>query len=185
MPCLVYLRCSVVLFDALRHLHRATMEACGITGGNQVAPVNYVFVSRPNRSMTPRQQSLVFWSVALLCLGYASVFAGLGYWLVLPFAGLEIGVLAWAFQSMRAHDADYESITIQGQRLLLEWRDAGQVDRREWNTCWTRAECVCQYQDHQCHFCVSSHGEAIELGRYLDDQGRIQLARTVRANLCS
>lgn len=159
------------------------MEACGTTGVVQDALGDYVFISRPNRSLSPRQQGVVFWSVALPSMGIASVFAGLGYWLVLPFAGLEIGLLAWAFQNLRAHDADYEAIMIQGARLILEWRDAGQVDRREWNTHWTHAECVCEHHEHKCRFCVTSHGEAIELGRYLDDQGRIKLAREVRAKL--
>ena len=159
------------------------MEARGLTGVDQSAFGDYVFVSRPNRSLRPRQQWLVFWGVAFPCLGIASIFAGLGYWLMLPFAGLEIGLLAWAFESLRAHDADFESITIQGQRLILEWCDAGRMCRREWNTYWTRAECVCEQHGHNCRLCVTSHGEAIEVGRYLDDQERIKLARAVRANL--
>ena len=159
------------------------MEACGIADANQETFGDYVFVSRPNRSLSPRQQDLVFWSVALPSMGIASVFAAFGYWLVLPFAGLEIGLLAWAFQSLRAHDSDYESLTIKGPQLIVEWCDAGKIDRREWNTHWTHAECVCEHHEHKCRFCVRSHGEAIELGRYLNDQGRIRLARAVRANL--
>jgi uncharacterized membrane protein len=159
------------------------MEARGLTGVDQSALGDFVFVSRPNRSLSPRQQGLVFWGVALPCMGIASIFAGLGYWLMLPFAGLEVGLLAWAFESLRTHDADYESITIQGQRLILEWRDAGLMCRREWNTYWTQAECVCEHDEYKCRFCVTSHGEAIELGRYLNDQGRIKLAQAVRANL--
>ena len=159
------------------------MEARGLTGVDQSALGDYVFVSRPNRSLSPRQQWLVFWGVALPCMGIASIFAGLGYRLMLPFAGLEVGLLAWAFESLRAHDADYESITIQGDHLILEWRDAGRMSRRDWNTHWTQAECVCEQNENKCRFCVKSHGEEIELGRFLDDQGRIKLAQAVRANL--
>lgn len=159
------------------------MDARGFTDVNQSAAGDYVFMSRPNRSLRPRQLRWAFWGVALPCMGIASFFAGLGYWLMLPFAGLEIGLLAWAFERMRAHDADYESITIQGQRLILEWCDAGHTCRREWNTYWTRAECVCEHHQHVCRLCVISHGEAVELGRYLDDEGRIQLAQTIRAKL--
>ena len=159
------------------------MEALGVTGVNQGALGNYVFVTRPNRSLNPRQQWLVFWGVAIPCLGIASIFAGFGYWLMLPFAGLEVGLLAWAFESLRAHDADYESITIQGDHLILEWRDASRTSRRDWNTHWTQAECVCEQNENKCRFCVKSHGEEIELGRFLDDQGRIKLAQAVRANL--
>lgn len=125
----------------------------------------------------------MFWSVAIPCLGIASIFAGLGYWLMLPFAGLEVGLLAWAFESLRTHDQDYESIAIQGDRLILEWREAGHTRRRELNTHWTQAQCVCEKNNNNCRFCVSAHGEAIELGRYLNDQGRIKLAQAVGANL--
>ena len=158
------------------------MDARSLRGVEQRSADNYQFVSCPNRSLSPRQQRLVFWGVAAPCMGIASIFAGFGYWLMLPFAGLEIGLLAWAFESLRAHDGDYESITIVGDRLSLEWRDADETRRRDLNTYWTQVECVCE-QNGNCRFCVRSHGEAIELGRYLDDQGRIKLAQAIRANL--
>lgn len=159
------------------------MEARGLLDVDHRTTVDYAFISRPNRSLNPVQQRLVFWGVAIPCMGIASIFAGMGYWLMLPFAGLEMGLLAWAFENLRAHNEDYESITIQGDRLIVECREAGQKSRREMNTHWTQAECVCEQNENKCQFCVRSHGEAIELGRYLDDQGRIKLAKAIRANL--
>jgi len=159
------------------------MEARGLRGVDQKVGEDYAFISSPNRSLNPKQQRLVFWGVAIPCMGIAIIFAGLGYWLMLPFAGFEIGLLAWAFESLRAHDGDYEAITIHGDRLVLEWREAGFTRRRELNTHWTQAECVCGQNGTRCRFCVRSHGEAIELGRYLNDHGRIKLAQAVRANL--
>lgn len=173
----------MVSFAAISHLHGPYMEARGLSDANQQTVGDYEFISRPNRSLTLKQQGFVFWAVALPCMGIASIFAGMGYWLMLPFAGFEIGLLAWAFESLRAHDGDYESITIQGNRLILEWRDAGETRRRELNTHWTQAKCVCEQTGNHCRFCVYSHGEAIELGRYLNDQGRIKLAEAVRTNL--
>lgn len=159
------------------------MDARGLRSGEQRTADNYQFVSCPNRSLTPTQQRWVFWGIAIPCLGIAVIFAGMGYWLMLPFAGLEIGLLAWAFENLRAHDRDYESISIQGDRVQLEWRDAGEVHRRELNTYWTQVECVCEQGQNRCRLSLRSHGEAIELGRYLDDQGRIKLAAAVRDNL--
>ena len=43
---------------------------------------------------------MTFWSLVILCFGTAIAFAVQGYWLVLPFAGLEIGLLAWALESL-------------------------------------------------------------------------------------
>ena len=159
------------------------MEACGLSGEDQKTLEGYEFISGPNRSLSLRQRQLAFWGVAVPCMGIALFFASLGYWLMLPFAGLEIGLLAWAFESLRVHDEDYESITIQGDRLSLAWRNAGKTHSRELNTHWTQVECVCEQGENQCRFGLRSHGETIELGRYLDDQSRIKLAKTVRATL--
>ncbi|RMG33425.1 MAG: DUF2244 domain-containing protein, partial [Gammaproteobacteria bacterium] len=60
------------------------------------APGNgeYQIVIRPDRSLT-WGQSLAFLGVMAVTLGLISLgFATLGYWLVLPFAGLELVVLA-------------------------------------------------------------------------------------------
>lgn len=159
------------------------MDAHDFREGDQYVERGYEFISCPNRSLSPKQQQLVFWSVAIPCMVIAIIFAGLGYWLVLPFAGLEIGLLAWAFENLRKHDSDYESITIHGDRLDLEWRYAGETGHRVFNTHWTQAECVCEQHENRCRFCVRSHGESIELGRFLNDQDRIKLAQTVRASL--
>ena len=159
------------------------MEACGLRGEDQKAAEGYEFVSGPNRSLSLKQRQFAFWGVAAPCMGIALFFASMGYWLMLPFAGLEIGLLAWAFESLRAHDEDYESITIRGDRLSLAWREAGATHSRELNTHWTQVECVCEQGENQCRFCLHSHGETIELGRYLDDQSRIKLAKTVQATL--
>mgnify|MGYP002336357688 FL=1 len=159
------------------------MDARGVREAGQFSGRGYEFVSCPNRSLSPKQQQRVFWVVAIPCIVIAVVFAGLGYWLVLPFAGLEIGLLAWAFERLRRHDGDYESITIDGDRLDLAWRYAGETGHREFNTHWAQAECVCEQHQNRCRFRVRSHGESIELGRFLNDQDRIKLAQSVRANL--
>ena len=47
-------------------------------------------VIRPNRSLTWRQSLFFIGLVSLLLFTVSGVFASLGYWLVLPFAGLEV-----------------------------------------------------------------------------------------------
>lgn len=159
------------------------MEALGIPGLNRRANQDYEFVSRPNRSLSPLQQRLVFWSLAIPCMGIAGFFAALGYWLMLPFAGIEVGVLAWAFENLREHDRDYESVSISGDCLRIEGHELGKTWHRELNVHWTRVDCICERGENLCRLSVRSHGETIELGRYLNDQGRMELAATLRS-LC-
>lgn len=159
------------------------MSTHGLREVDRQVGSDYEFVSCPNRSLSPKQQHLVWWGVAFPCMTIAGIFAVLGYWLVLPFAGFEIGLLAWAFGRLRTHDGDYESITIHGDRLQLAWRYAAETGHREFNTHWVHAECVCASDENRCRFRLRSHGESIELGRFLNDQDRMKLAQSVRAGL--
>lgn len=143
----------------------------------------FVFQSRPNHSLTRTQERLAFWSLAALCFAAAIGFALLGYWLILPFAGLEIGFLAWAFEVLRSRAADYETLTIEGDRVVLEWRAGRRGERREMNRQWVRVVCDCRTPGRNCHLCVRSHGRETEVGQYLSDEARLQLAATLRSKL--
>ncbi|MHB1187299.1 MAG: DUF2244 domain-containing protein [Thiobacillus sp.] len=143
----------------------------------------FVFKSRPNHSLTHPQERLVFWSLAALCFATASGFAILGYWLILPFAGLEIGLLAWAFQTLRSREGDYESLVIDGDVVVLEWHAGPRSERREMNRHWVRVACGCRTPGRNCRLSVSSHGRATEVGQYLNDEARLHLAATLRSRL--
>lgn len=143
----------------------------------------FVFHSRPQCSLTRAQERLVLGSLAALCFGVAIGFAVLGFWLVLPFAGLEIGLLAWALGALRSRERDYETLTIEGDAVVLEWRTGKRSGRREMNRQWVRVECDCAAPDRNCRLCVISHGSETEVGHYLSDEARRQLAATLRSKL--
>ena len=143
----------------------------------------FVFQSRPNHSLTSTQQRVVFWSLAAPSLGVAMGFALLGYWPILPFAGLEVGLLAWAMKELQSREADYETLTIEGDVVVLEWHAGSRGGRREMNRQWTRVECDCRAPGRNCRLSVSSHGRATVVGHYLSDEARLQLAVTLRSRL--
>jgi uncharacterized membrane protein len=155
------------------------------TGSDVVrgSPGAFVFHSYPRCALTRTQQRWFFSSLVLLCFGIATVFAVLGYWLVLPFAGLEIGLLAWALDTMRSRERDFETLMIDGDVVLLEWRTGRQGGRRELNRQWVRVECNCAASGRNCQLAVSSHGSETEIGHYLGDAARIKLALTLRNRL--
>jgi uncharacterized membrane protein len=143
----------------------------------------FVFQSRPNHSLTRAQERLAFWSLAALCFATAVSFALLGYWLILLFAGLEIGLLAWAFKALRKREGDYETLTIKGDVVVLEWHAGTQGGRREMNRQWARVVCDCSTPGRNCRLSVSSHGRETEVGQYLSDEERLKLAATLRSKL--
>lgn len=125
----------------------------------------------------------MFWSLVVVCFGAALVFAAQGYWLVLPFAGLEIGVLAWAFEALRQREHDFESIVIDHDTVVLEWRQGEQQGRRELNRLWSQLECVCRAPGRDCHVHIRSQGCETELGRFLNDEARVKLAHSLQMQL--
>ena len=143
----------------------------------------FVFHSRPHCSLTRAQERLVFRSLAALCLAVAIALALLGFWPVLPFAGLEIGLLAWALEAQRRREDDYETLVIDGDALVLEWRIGRRSGRREMNRQWARVVLACSAPGRNCRLCVISHGSETEVGHYLSDEARRQLAATLRSKL--
>jgi uncharacterized membrane protein len=143
----------------------------------------FVFHSRPRCSLTRPQERCFFLSMALLCMGTATVFAAWGYWLILPFAGLEIGLLAWALETMRDRESDYETLTIDGDAVRLEWRSGKRSGRRDMNRQWMRVRCECDAPGRQCRLSVGSHGRETDVGQYLSDEARLKLAATLRSKL--
>ncbi len=152
-------------------------------GGARSPAGAFAFYSRPRCSLTCTQERITFWSLVILCFGTAIAFAVQGYWLVLPFAGLEIGLLAWALESLRKRENNYEILTIDGDAVVLEWRLGKQSGRRELNRHWVHVQCDCATPGRNCHLCVKSHGLETEVGHYLSDEARLKLAATLKNKL--
>ena len=159
------------------------MEQADTEGVGRGSAGAFVLHSRPQCSLTRAQERLVFRSLAALCYGMAIGFAVLGYWLVLPFAGIEIGLLAWALGTLRRRERDYETLTIEGDAVVLEWRSGGRSGRREMNRQWVRVACDCVAPGRSCRLCLCSHGRETEVGLYLSDEARLQLAAILRNKL--
>lgn len=146
-------------------------------------PAAFVFHSRPRCSLTPMQACRFFWGTAGVCLGTGIGFAALGYWLILPFAGLEVGLLGWALAALHARSGDYETLTIDGDALVLEWRSGAGSGRRELNRQWARVVCDCAAPGRNCRLRVRSHGCETEVGHYLSDAARLRLAAALRSRM--
>src|SRR6476659_4565780 len=89
----------------------------------------FLLIARRNNSLSPTGRALVLGSLVFISLAISLAFAFFGAWLVLPFAGAEMGALYIAFRQMQRHAADFESLAIKGDRVLVERWDRGQVSR--------------------------------------------------------
>lgn len=135
----------------------------------------FCFTSRPNCSLTAHGRKVVFWSIAAVTLLIAAVFAALGYWLTLPFAGLEIGVLAWAFESLGRQSGDFETLTIEDDEVRVERKRGGRQEHLRLNRQWVSLIQVKKQAGGHVRVALRSHGKETELGLFLTDEARSEL----------
>lgn len=143
----------------------------------------FSFFSRPNCSLTRTERDRVFWGIATVTLLVASVFSWLGYWLILPFAGIEVGVLAWAFAALGSNAGDYESIRIRGDEILIERRHGDHLESRTLNGKWVKLVLVGARPGGKVKLALRSCGRETELGAYLTDEARLELAKALQTRI--
>lgn len=137
--------------------------------------------TRRINSMSVREFGIVVGSLAAFSLMVAVVFSALGAWLILPFAGLEGMALYLAFNWVARHAQDSESLVIRGDAVILAVREAAQTRHYEFNRAWARV--VVDRRARDVRLALRSHGNEVEVGRYLDGGGRQRLARELKARL--
>ena len=139
------------------------------------------FIVRPNRSLTPRQQRLFFAFMCTVVLGIAGAFAIRGYWPVLPFAGLEIAVLAYALWHCARSGAVTEVISVAPDCISV---DKGRGDlARVWETplAWVQIRLDDSGRDwYPSRLVLRSHGKEVQLGSFLNEDERRRLAEELR-----
>ena len=141
-----------------------------------------------NCSLSPRQVARAY---AVLCLGSLAVAVGFlvhGIWLVLAFSLLELALVGLALLVYARHATDHERIALSESGLLVT---CVQADRRELvrlDPLWTR---VVEPDGHAPNerrrtlIQLESRGVKVEIGRFVDDARRRQVARELRHALRS
>ena len=134
---------------------------------------------KPNCALTADNKIKVVALIAMIPILIGIGFSLIGAWLVLPFVGLEILALAIAFYYINIHEADYESISIDGDCLVVERCTAQQVNQDVINPYWVK---VLQHKlpNGELHLYLQSHGKEIEVGRYLTREQRELLAKQLK-----
>jgi uncharacterized membrane protein len=133
-----------------------------------------------NDSLGTRRRWQVFGALALASLGLAVGFALAGAWLVLPYAMLEVGVLAVAFACFEQHAGDWERLSVLGDRVVVERDVAGRRERREFNRFWLRVEVSERGMSRAPHVTLHSAGVACPFGEALPARERMAVARDLR-----
>jgi uncharacterized membrane protein len=139
--------------------------------------VEYRIELAPNCSLTPRGARLFVGSLAVVTFSVAGFFALQGFWPVLPFAGLEIGLLAWAVRASMSRGSEREVIVVSEAQVVVERRSPSgsrlSVFPRHWARVTLRDPRQARYPSR---LAIESHGRSCEVGRFLTEDERRRLA---------
>lgn len=143
------------------------------------------FVIRPNRSLSWQGSLWFFLSLLLITIIIASTLTLMGFWLVLPFAGLEMLALGLGLYvvTCRCHECEVVSISPDTVRIQKGRR----YPREDWTLgrYWTRVVLEhCPRAWYPSRLLLRSHGRAVEIGRFLHEDERQRLATELSRRLC-
>lgn len=142
---------------------------------------NWRIVVRPNRSLTRRQLQLVFLVIAGICLSIASVFAVLGMWPVLPFAGAEVIAVGIGFYLSAVGGRETEVVSVNSDEVAVEKGRRRLTQRWVTQRAWAQIRLLPpRIRWYPTRLVIRSHGKEVELGGFLNEDERRQLAGELR-----
>jgi uncharacterized membrane protein len=142
-------------------------------------PASFLLLARPNRSLSARGRIcwLMLIGASALTLGVAA--SAIGAWPVLPFAGLEVLLVWFAFRVLGRHDADYEMLQVSGNVFFWELRFGNDLQRLSGNPNWAHVAqsdatggAVKQLQ-------LTYAGKCVNVGSMMNERQRRELAEIV------
>ena len=146
---------------------------------NHVA-ADFEIVARPNSSLTAKGRVYAVTIIAAVSLVVAIGFSLLGALFVLPFAGLELIGIGYAFYYIHCHSQDFESIVIVGDQVSVEKKRYKSVSLMVFNRYWAKVLLRITPSGDQM-LLLRSHGKEIDFGRcYMTNDQRLDLAKQLK-----
>jgi len=155
--------------------------------GDEVArddgPVLLDATLRPSPPMRAGVLLSVLGIVTLINAGFALWFVVHGAWPVMPFMGIDIVLLAWAFRTSTLLARRSEHVTVTPAELRIAAHPVkGPAALTVFNPYWARLD-MREPMEHGDRLVVKCHGRALELGRFLAPSERDSFGRTLKAAL--
>ncbi len=156
-------------------------SANAASGGGQIpAPQSSRWVFRRNCSLSPKQLLQWYLSLCAITLVVATGFLLAGFWIVLPFAGIELLLVGTAFVIYARHAADYEMIELQPHQLILVMADGTKLTQLEWSPQWAKLSYNGKYK---APLLFSHKGQQVKIGKFIAEKDKSALHRELKAAL--
>jgi len=150
-------------------------------------------VIQPNRSLNWRQSMWFVIAVAVMLGVISAVFAAKGLWMILPFAGLEVAVLAYCTYRVAIAGMRCEVVSVNDSQVLVEKghrkrhcsRQEGPDSAVSFPRAWVRVELREQQGWYPKQLLISASGKQVELGNFLAEEEKIELADELKRLLAN
>ena len=134
----------------------------------------------PHCSLSVHGALLFFASVCFTTFGVAAVATWMGYWPVLPFAGAEMALLGWALKTNMARRFEREHIEVTEREVIIEFAK-GTPRRVVFPRHWAQVKIRRPKSPlHRGQLVIESQGRGYEVGKFLTEDERRQLAAELR-----
>lgn len=144
---------------------------------------NTTLTIAPNRSLSWKQslQLLLFLSTCLISI--AIFFALQGAWLVIPFTGIEIGLLSTALYLQSRWSYQKQIIQIDDQHIRIKTYPS-KLPATAFNKAWLQIKLIKDPSDwYPSHLTIGIHGRFQEIGKWLVESEHLCLAQQIRATI--
>ena len=160
-----------------------------VTAEHSRDPAFWRVVIQPNCSFTWRQSMAFLAGTSVVSLSIAGVFAAKGYWMIFPFAGLELFALGAAFyvvanaaRRRQVGSITASQVTVEKGKVRRGAHSGGPQSSEAFPRNWTRVEIV--GEDGGTHprsrLWVGAFGRRVELAEFLVEEEKQSLARQLK-----
>lgn len=127
---------------------------------------------------------MFFLTMVAISFGIAGIFAAAGYWVVFPFAGLEMAVLGIALHQCALKTTWCEVISIKSGTIEVVVGRHNPESSYKFDRHWARIILdPPRARGHPSRLLLSSHGHQLEVGACLNNEERQQLAKALEKSL--
>ncbi|MCB1625026.1 MAG: DUF2244 domain-containing protein [Pseudomonadales bacterium] len=133
-------------------------------------------VLAPHCSLSVRGAVYFFALMCCATFGVAGVVAAQGFWPVLPFAGLEMGLLGWALHQSMQRRHQRQTIVVSDDEVVIadgERECPVAVFKRHWTRVKVRSA---GSRLHPSRLVIESQGKTCEVGGFLTEDERRRVA---------
>jgi uncharacterized membrane protein len=150
------------------------------TGDCRTGPCRILL--QPNRPLSWRGSQRAWLLISLPALLLALALTAMGFWPILPFAGLELGLLYLAFYLSSRRQYRQEQLKLTRDDVIVTRYSGGRRTRTRLPRAWTRLKLLeGPGRWHPLRISLLYHGRMTEVGSELNEHERGQLLETLQA----